>query len=210
MTDPTKKFLIVAMIITLALSGWSFAKSESATHHVGQLVNKQGAAAVQQAKDREAAVQKNAEARKEDCENNNKVREALRENVEQGKKEQGLLLTLLPSLNTKQVLVISNHNERRELKAFAPLNCLEYAHRALPPAEANKITLAEQQAELHHLIVESITARQITVKQRCELTGLLVSTTQRFKLPESQKYAKSYAECVVQLHHVEKLASEAK
>jgi len=210
MTDRAfKTFIIFSLVITLALSGLSFAKSESVNHHVAhnQVVLSQ--TVTQQAKDREAAILKNVEARREDCENNNSVRAALREQVEEGKRETPLLLKLVPALNTKEILSKAAKQRAKQLKAYAPLNCEAYAHRALPPSEVTKITLTEQQSELHKLIVEAAVSRITTVGQRCELTGLITQTTHRFKLPEASKYEASYKACLVQLHRVERQATEA-
>lgn len=209
MTDRFKTFIVISLIIITGLSGWAFAKSNSATTSLSHSQITQNKVIAQQSKDREAAILKNVEARREDCESQNKLRAALRDQVETSQKQTPFILKLIPSFNQPAILKLAAQNSASELRAYMPLNCEVYAHRALPPLEQTKVTLAEQQNELHRLIAETLSGRVETVKQRCQLTKLLVTTTERFKLPEVAQYKASYTACAKQLHTVEKLAQEA-
>lgn len=208
-------FLIISMVATLALSGFSFAKSEDQNHTLsGQqsslksVVHVASDLAAKAAIDREDAVLKNVEARRSDCNNTNQLRRGLRDGVVQGEKNLPLFLKLLPSLNTSEVLRINSRTVRRELKSYKPLDCDVYARKALPPAEAKKITIAEQEIQIRKLVAneaavakKSARSRVVTVTQRCDLTELVLEAT---KSPVIRhKLAGSLAGCRKQLIKVE-------
>lgn len=204
------------MIVTLGLTGWSFEKSETQGDKIERTAVVAAHAATRltgvvskQAADRENSTVKNVEARRQDCANGNQVREGLRTGVLQGEKELPLILRLLPSLNTKQVLDLSHKETKRQLKDFRPVDCEAYALRALPPAEANKVTLREQQAQIKQLVNENHSAtlssaksREVTVKQRCDLTRfVLEGATLKAKVRVELQH--SLAGCEQQLVKVE-------
>lgn len=197
MRDRFKSFIVISLIITLALSGLAFQKAESQGNHIsGQQV--------QQAIDREAAVVKNAEARREDCENNNELRKGLSIGVKIGEKNTPLLLRLLPQLNVKEVAVLSARENGRQLKAYAPINCEAYALWAVPKPSQKKVTLEVQQHEIDGLVhqlqvteTKEHAARLVTVTQRCELTKLVLANTTKPAL--RAKLTTSYRGCEKQL-----------
>lgn len=203
-----RNFIIFSLIITIGLAGLSFGVSESANKHVSAQSTRIERNQSQEAIDREAAILKNIEARRDDCENNNELREGLRVGVELGKKNDPLLLKLLPSLNTKEVLTVVHREEQRELKAYAPLNCQSYALRAAPASARTKLTLQVQQREIENLVHQlQLTekkeheARLVTVRQRCELTQLVISNTTKPRI--RAKLVTSYKNCEKQLALIE-------
>lgn len=205
------KFLIYGMIATLGLAGWSFEKSETQGSRIEGTTSKLSSVVSKQSQDREDATLKNVEARKQDCEGSNSVRAALRIGVQQGQKEIPLLLSLVPALNTKKVLEINDREVARQLKSYEPVDCEAYAIRALPPTEANKVTLREEQAQIkrqqvqieklvaagHAANVKSAKSRVVTVSQRCELTEYELAEASKPKV--RLKLAGSLAGCHEQL-----------
>lgn len=205
-----RKFIIVSLIVLSALLGYGIQRVE--TQHSAL-----GSAITQQAIDREAAVLKNVQARKSDCENGNVVRLALRENIEQGKRELPIILKLVPSLNTKQILKLSEKSNKRQLKAFASVDCTKYALEAAPKSEQHKLTLEEQQSELkatqrqlHETVLKSAETRITTVTQRCELTGLIDQVLIKQDPSVAPRFTQSYRGCEKQLTQVKKIAAQAK
>lgn len=193
-------FVAAILALTLAATGWSWAKLEGQGDHLAKVVATQGT-------DREDAVLKNVEARYQDCVNNNEIRSALRTGVLQGQKEQPLLLKLLPQFNEKHVLALIHKEDARQLKAYRPLNCTAYSQRVLPPVERNRVTLRQQQAEIQRIVAANAKARVTTVTQRCELTQILERNAPS---PQArQELAKSLAGCQAQLVKVKRIASSA-
>lgn len=83
-------------------------------------------------RDRAAAVAANVRARHDDCENSNRLRKALRDDVLQSKKTLPVMLALLPSLNTPQVRALVKANNANRIKSYAARDCEAYAREALP------------------------------------------------------------------------------
>jgi hypothetical protein len=90
------------------------------------------AQAQREATDRRNAIKANVDARRSDCENGNKVRGALRVNVEQGQKNLPLILKLLPQFNNPTVLRLNRESVAYQLAQYAPRDCRAYAREALP------------------------------------------------------------------------------
>lgn len=218
MIDRTfKTFIVIAIVILTGLIGFGIQQieEEHAALHAAQttLHRVEG----QQQEDREAAILKNVQARKSDCENGAIVRNALRENVIQGEKQLPLILKLLPSLNTHEILEQNKKTVARELQAFKPIDCTAYALKAAPDFEKHKITLEEQQAELrrteqqlHEIVRKSAETRVNTVSQRCELTGLIARILKKQDRHDAPSFVRSYQRCQKQLAEVKKIAASAK
>jgi hypothetical protein len=217
-----RAFVIFSLVVTLALAGWSFAKSEIQGDKLSHQTSSLSHVVTHQSEDREAAVQKNVEARREDCNNGNQVRLGLRIGVEQSRRQRPLLLQLFPQFNQPKVLALVVREERRQLKAYAPLDCEAYALRALPAEERVKVTLAEQQRilvvqqkQIRGLLAKqaadakkSAKSRVTTVTQRCELTELVLRGT-AVKPRARAKLAGSLAGCHKQLAKVKAEAAGA-
>jgi hypothetical protein len=112
-------------------------------HNQGQVIHRQQVQLKEQQVQLRAQVHNEAVSRSEqtaatinarltNCESGNRLREGLRENVEQGQKNFPLFLELLPQFDTPKILAINQESVDRQLRAFAPLDCRAYAVEILP------------------------------------------------------------------------------
>lgn len=79
------------------------------------------------------AIQQNVRARYDDCLNGEQVRQALRQQVQDSKRTDPLLYKLLPQLDTPEVRDLVRKRRARQLRAYAPRDCREFALAAVPP-----------------------------------------------------------------------------
>lgn len=96
------------------------------------------------ARDRQAAhdvIQQSVRARYDDCLAGEQVRRALREQVQDAARTDPLLYRLLPQLDTPQVRRIVRERRARQLRAFAPKGCREFALAAVPPSDRDEYTV---------------------------------------------------------------------
>lgn len=210
-------FVVGAIAIGLGLSGYAWENAEKANSHTQSI-------SITQQVDRETAVLKNVEARKDDCTQQNELRAGLRVNVEEGQKSIPLLLRAVPQLNTKEILAANDASVKKELRAFRAINCQEYALKALPPSEVHKLSLEEQQAELQAQQVtltaivkgekeanlRSALSRVTTITQRCELTRHGLKVARHAYPQEVAWYVGSLAGCEKQLAAVKQEAVKLK
>lgn len=218
MNDKSVKFrfyVVVAVAVLFGLVGWQVAETRSEGSTTNKVVVAQGRSQRQlarvvtvQAEDREAAIEKNVEARRSDCESGNKVRAGLRAGVINSEKQVPLLLHLLPQLNTKVVLDIQAKETKRQLAAYRQVNCEKYALKAAPGPLRHKLSLEAQQRQISKLVAQdqatsrkSVESRLVTVKQRCELTEFVLDESVKPKL--HTKLAASLAGCHTQLTKLE-------
>lgn len=85
-----------------------------------------------------AAVQQNINARYDDCEQLNSLRNGLDTQVKQSYKTLPLLYRLVPSLHTPAVEKIEQNAYQKELREFSGLDCTSYAKRAIPPGDSHR------------------------------------------------------------------------
>lgn len=203
-------FFVISVVIGALLVGYGFYQIESQQ-------SKQKTLIYQELVDRETAVLANVAARKSDCENNNQIRTALRENIEQSKREIPILLKLVPSVDTKRIITLTEKSDARQLKSFVPVDCTAYALKAAPKYEQKKLTVQEQQAELkatqaeiQSVVTKSAEARVITVGQRCNLTGLIEQVLVKQDPKMAPAFVRSYKACEKQLGEVKKIAEQAR
>lgn len=78
------------------------------------------------------------QSRYNDCERENRLRNALKTNVEQGQKNLPIFLKLLPQFDTKEILQINKKSADYQIKQFSPINCIEYAKEVNPHSSENK------------------------------------------------------------------------
>lgn len=211
-----RTFIVLAVAIAIALAGWGITEIVDTQHAQGRQQTTLTHVVAQQQLDHEDAVLKNAEARRSDCENGNKLREGLRANVIDGQKNVPLLLKAVPGLNTKEIIAANNASVKRQIALFAPLNCTAYSLAALPSSERVKVSLEQQQAELKNeeaAIVKLVIAQQkaqhksavsriTTVSSRCELTKIILNSATKNR----PQVAKSLAGCEAQLQIVKQEA----
>lgn len=80
-------------------------------------------------------VQQNVRARYDDCLQGEQVRSALREQVEDQQRTNPLLFKLVPSLDTPEIRRIIRQRRDRQLRAYAPRDCGDFALQAVPPGD---------------------------------------------------------------------------
>jgi hypothetical protein len=82
-----------------------------------------------------AVVQQNVNARYDDCLSGERVRESLRLEVEDGRRTDPLLYKLIPALDTPEVRDLLAERRARQLRSYAPRDCVAYALSSVPEAQ---------------------------------------------------------------------------
>jgi hypothetical protein len=138
----------VALLVTVTLSIVSAAQlsdTVAANKRLGLQLERQVAAsrrlAARVAVVQHDSVQQNIDARYSDCQGSEKVRAALRDQVRRSAKTDPLLFRLLPSLDTPEVRHLVRAERARQLKAYAPRDCRDYAIASVPVGQRSRYTI---------------------------------------------------------------------